>query len=75
MCVQKSQDCLAASTVLVTVVPRTVRQEPVFLARRMKWRSGASSSLTSPLDLVLLVSYPICFVLSFFPECYKAIGG
>ena len=53
---KKSRNSVAANTVPVTVVPSTVRQEPVYLELRMRQRPGASSSSTSPLSLAWLTT-------------------
>ena len=53
---------MVANTVPVAVVPRTVRQEPVFLACRMIQSSGALRSLTIPLVLASLASSQFFFL-------------
>ena len=53
---KKTRNSVAANTVLITIVPHTVRPEAVFFVRRMIWKSFDSISLTSPFILALLDS-------------------
>ena len=56
MRIKKPRNFIAANTVTVTVVLCTFRQEPVFLARRIRRRLVPSRSTTSYLRLVSLMS-------------------
>ena len=64
---KKSQNSVAANTVPVTIVTRTVRKEPVFLARIIRRRSSALRSLTRPLSLAFFASY-LFFIMNVLPE-------
>ena len=56
MSAQKTRNTVVASTVLVTVVPCTVIQEPVCLSHRMRRWSTSLSLSTSPQRLASLAS-------------------
>ena len=54
---KKSRNYVAANIVPVNLAPRVVTQEPVFLARSMRWRSDALKLSTIPLILASLAPY------------------
>ena len=56
---QKLRYSMANSTVPVTVVLRTVSQEPVCLAQRNRQRSKALRDLIIAYSLVFLISYQV----------------